>query len=50
MFFKNTNEAISVAEPGHFGRFEGPAPGCGSSLDEKEQNLNVILFLRSNID
>ena len=45
MFCRNTNEAISVAEPGHFGRIEGPA-----LLDEKEQNLNVILVLRSNID
>ena len=44
----------SRLEPGHFGRsrnrFEGPSPGSGSTLDETEEILNYILFVRSNID
>ena len=44
----------SRLEPGHFGRsrnrFEGLSPGSGSTLDETEEILNYILFVRSNID
>ena len=42
--FTSTVDSSSVAEPEKFGRswFEGP------DLDEKEINLNAILFLCSN--
>ena len=47
-------DSVAEPEPAHFGwsrsRLEGPAPGSGSSLDEKEKILSSILFVSSNID
>ena len=48
------NNFSSVAEPVLFGRswsrWEGPAPGSGSTLDKTEEILNDIVFVWSNTE